>query len=409
MALVLALALFAIVYAAPFRIDHIDADDVQLAKDARFFKKTFRKAKKSVKKATKSVSKATKKATKGVSKATKQVGKGVKNAATTVGDGVKDAATTVGDGVKDAASAAGDVLKGASKAVKNTASKVEKALDRACKKAGTSKACKDIGKFTTQRVSQVVDQVKETSADLKAMAEGDILRGIDIFVDLAPLAFPVGVLPRILGFDIVEIIEQFLECGKLFITKGGSQLVKATREADKLKPIMEDVMFCAKTKSTANILLTLATNKKGVKNVGQQLVECVNRIARTANDLGYDTITIGATGGAGVGVGAESEVGVAFDTKSNPRAVRGYLTTGKTVGIFASVGFNVVIGFVKKPNNRLGGSGKGISLGGGPAAIGLDFDGNALEGISFSAGVPGLTEGRLPAEATCTTSTTVQF
>ena len=384
----------------------------------RIFKKIRRKAKR----ATRKVSKGVKKATKTVSTGVKKASKGVKKAATTVGDGVKKGAKAVGGAVTDAVDAVGDALDVGKETVKQVARKAEAALDKACKELGTSEECKTIGEVAQNaasvanqlrenRMVNFVNRLKSLDEDFKAIADGDVLRAIDVFLDIAPVVFPAAALVPMLDFRQLETLYEFLKCN-IDLFSGGKK-GDAFKMPGRMEPYMKTVLKCAQAATPVGVILTMATDRKGLASVAKKLQTCVDRVKSDVARQGFKTVTIGASGGGGVGKAAFVEGGAAFDVSSkNPAPVRGYVTTTAAYGVVGGLGGGFTVGFAREPNNNLLGDGQSVSVGGGPfvvsAGVGLDFDSKKkFVRVVFLATAG--TSVDIPVEATCSNSKTVQF
>lgn len=114
---------------------------------------------------------------------------------------------------------------------------------------------------------------------------------------------------------------------------------------------------------------------------------CWPDILENARAEGYQTVTMGVSGGGSFLVGAEGENGLAFDT-SGERPV----TTYHTLGIkFLSLGAGAAgtLGYWKADNTSFGGDGHGASLaltaaGGSGAAVWFGYDSDEVTGVSVS-------------------------
>nr|GGH94190.1 hypothetical protein GCM10011355_07790 [Aquisalinus luteolus] len=93
---------------------------------------------------------------------------------------------------------------------------------------------------------------------------------------------------------------------------------------------------------------------------------CFETLLAQADRLGYQTVTIGGTGGAGFLIGADGENGFAFDTKGR-YAPSTYHNLGFKIGLTAGGGAALTVGFYKKTNqpgpDGFGGDGHGAALG----------------------------------------------
>ena len=112
---------------------------------------------------------------------------------------------------------------------------------------------------------------------------------------------------------------------------------------------------------------------------------CLPIILAEAKRAGYQTVTLGASGGGAFGVGFEGENGFAFDVNGTRPAA-----TYHTLGVkFLSLGAGpaVTVGMYKKPNNAFGGDAHGATVGfaavgGSGASAFFNYDTGAVEGVS---------------------------
>lgn len=122
--------------------------------------------------------------------------------------------------------------------------------------------------------------------------------------------------------------------------------------------------------------------------VAQQIQNshCFAQIKHNARQLGYNTITIGASGGVALLIGAEGENGFAFDVNGrNPVAT--YHTLGLKLGTIGA-GTAVTVGFFKKDNLSFGGDAHGAvvgfsAVGGSGAGAWFEYNGD-VAGINAS-------------------------
>lgn len=113
--------------------------------------------------------------------------------------------------------------------------------------------------------------------------------------------------------------------------------------------------------------------------------QCVRGLRQIAQRHGYQTFTLGLAGGASLGFGINSEVGIAFDVTERHGPLF-FATLGYSAGWGTSVGNDIVVSFYKQRNNNIGGPAQGFvysgaALGGGGASVWYDYDGN-LQGAS---------------------------
>lgn len=338
-------------------------------------------------------------------KARRKIKKTVKKQATKVGDVVKDQATKVGDRVKD-------LVGVTEKRLREVGDKVEKALDKACEKAGTSAECKTTGSLATfvgeAAVKGVVSKVRDLGDDFQAIADGDIVRAVDVFADLAPLVFPLVAVPHLLTFEVISTFVKFLKCGFPLAKTLGKDAVK---QAPSMRPLAQRVIKCVKRQNVIDVLFTIADKKGDPRPVAQIIQKCIEGVRKEVKIKGYRTITVGAMGGGGRLEGLLTEGGIAFDIgNAPPKPVRGYLTVGSSAGLVLGGGAGLVVGFANVPHDELSGKGQGLAMGGGPfvvsAGLALDFIGNnQFTRVAFSAEV-GLGS---PVEVSCSSTLTEQF
>lgn len=136
-----------------------------------------------------------------------------------------------------------------------------------------------------------------------------------------------------------------------------------------------------------SILMGLTRNNQA--SIAKRIQEnnCWTGILENARTQGYQTVTMGVSGGGSFLVGAEGENGLAFDT-SGERPV----TTYHTLGIkFLSLGAGAAgtLGYWKADNTSFGGDGHGASLaltaaGGSGAAVWFGYDSDEVTGVSVS-------------------------
>ena len=115
---------------------------------------------------------------------------------------------------------------------------------------------------------------------------------------------------------------------------------------------------------------------------------CLERLRQAALSGGYNTFTIGLGGGLQLGLGVNTEIGVAFDVRdANPPRL--FATVGYASGWGASVGGDFVMSFYRARNASIIGDGHGFlfsgsALAGGGAAIWYDYQGRLAGASAFA-------------------------
>lgn len=172
----------------------------------------------------------------------------------------------------------------------------------------------------------------------------------------------------------------------------------AQRTLNDLKPLFRGVMasrYCQSFRGRLDQLRVLLKTRN-VRDLATlpQRDPCLKRLRAAAKSGGYRTFTVGIGGDIQLGVGVNSELGVAFDVDLR-RKPRIFATLGWSAGWGASVGNDLVMGFYKATNDRIFGKAQGFvyagkALGGGGAAIWYDMNGRLSGATAFvSAGVGG--------------------
>lgn len=112
---------------------------------------------------------------------------------------------------------------------------------------------------------------------------------------------------------------------------------------------------------------------------------CFNALLDQARQNGYQTLSLGASGGGAIGVGVDGENGFAFDT-ARRLPVQTYHTLGLSFGSFGA-GSAVTVGLGKGPNNTMAGDGHGATVGfaavgGSGASVSFDYGSAEVSSIS---------------------------
>ncbi len=168
-------------------------------------------------------------------------------------------------------------------------------------------------------------------------------------------------------------------------TEDSALIRMASSAFRELKPLITTIGLGATQCGVDTIML--GANRRSKQDTAELLMAlpCFDGLLDQAQANGYRTLTIGGSGGASIGIGAEGENGFAFDTSGN-RQVRTYHTLSlKFLSIGASAAVNV--GLYKAPPSRLAGDAHGASvgvayLGGGGAAVWYNYGSDDVAGLT---------------------------
>ncbi|MEP4059077.1 hypothetical protein [Parasphingorhabdus sp.] len=121
--------------------------------------------------------------------------------------------------------------------------------------------------------------------------------------------------------------------------------------------------------------------------LAQQMLSsrCLPIILEEARRAGYQTVTLGASGGGSFGIGFEGENGLAFDVNGR-QSVATYHTLGVKFNAIGA-GAAVTIGMYKKDNHSFGGNGHGATVafaaaGGSGASAYFNYGSGQVEGVA---------------------------
>lgn len=168
-------------------------------------------------------------------------------------------------------------------------------------------------------------------------------------------------------------------------TPPGDIIKKGKNALRELGPLIKTIGGSAIRCGVSGVML--GANSRNPQATAQMLMElpCFSDMLDEARRNGYRTLTIGGSGGASIGIGAEGENGFAFDTSGNGRVATYHTLSLKFLSIGASTAVNV--GLYKAAYNRIGGDAHGMSaqftkLGGGGVAIWYGYKSDTVAGMT---------------------------